>query len=144
MLAGQENRPGDLGCTGVFYELLNFVVIGVLIYVLYKKLILEVSEALRVVIAIVLSLVAYQILSKIMRRVIELMCNCESLGVVDELFICDTDKNNMNIMICMFFDPFDYQSMKNHNLQTICAKTPRMKTKLVSIFGKKFHQYLSE
>ena len=87
----------------------------------------------------VIAIAVYETITKFISKSIEICCNCEALGVIDEVFLLDHDKNNSNVLLCLFFDPFDYEEMKRHNMNTLCEISPKMKTKLVKKFGRHYH-----
>lgn len=67
----------------------------------------------------------------------------ERLGVYDEIFMLDDEKNRANIMACSFFETFDPQSMKVY-LQKKCMDLDRCKSKLVKRLGLWWYLELSD
>ena len=76
----------------------------------------------------------YFILMNIFCLFMQKFYKCERVGLVDENFLFDDDKNLANIVGVFFFDQYDYESMK-HFLITKTAGLHRCRSKLVKIFG---------
>ena len=41
---------------------------------------------------------------------------CETLGQVDRLFMTDTNKNNYTLLGALYFDKFDYETMRQSQM----------------------------
>ena len=69
--------------------------------------------------------------------------DCESLGAFDSVFLLDDKNNYSNILGCMFFEKFEFESMKDYLL----GKTENLhkcRSKLVKVFGINFFKKISK
>ena len=68
---------------------------------------------------------------------------CEGLGAFDSIFLLDDKKSYSNILGCMMFEDFEFESMRDY----LFLKTENLhkcRSKLVKVFGINFFQQMSE
>jgi hypothetical protein len=84
--------------------------------------------------SIILAGVAYILMMRIFFTFMWYAFKYEELSMVDEIFLLDDEKNRANIIGCLFFEEFEFESMKAYFISK-CDKLHRCKSKLVKKLG---------
>ena len=69
--------------------------------------------------------------------------NCEALGGFDAIFLLDDKKNIANIVGVIFFEEFEFESMKEYLLMKT-TELHKCRSKLVKKFGIYWWKRMSE
>ena len=87
--------------------------------------------------------VIYRLIDFIVDKILCYLLNMESMTVADEFFMNYKAGKPPNVLGMITVDKFDFETMKMYLISKI-EQTPRAKTKIVSLFGKHYVQYISQ
>ena len=73
----------------------------------------------------------------------DLMFNCETLSPFDAIFLLDDKMNHSNVVGVVFFETFDFESMKNYLINKT-ETIPRMRSELTTMFGLYWYRKMSK
>ena len=69
--------------------------------------------------------------------------DCEGLGAFDSVFLLDDEQNYSNILGCMIFEKFEFESMRDY-LFDKTENLHKCRSKLVKVFGIDFFKKMSK
>ena len=81
-----------------------------------------------------MGLFVYLQLNNILDLLMKYFFDCEVLGSFDAIFLLDGEKNYSNIVICIAFETFKYEEMKDYLIEKT-QNLHRGRSKLVKYFG---------
>ena len=93
--------------------------------------------------AFILGVGLYLALRKVFYLIMLHFKECESLGPFDEMYFFDTEKHMANYVGTTFFDPFEFESMRDY----LFAKTENIhksRSKVVKKFGQYWFKKMSK
>ena len=81
----------------------------------------------------------YNVLKKLFTIYMDVVHKCKLLPPYDAVFLLDREKNLANVTGALFFEPFEFETMKNYILEKTKVVN-RGRSKLVQKYGLWFFQ----
>jgi NRPS condensation-like uncharacterized protein len=101
------------------------------------------SKAYLQIFVVLLSVIMYSCLSQALEVYMDLAYNCESLTPFDAIFLLDQRNNCSNFLGCVFFEKFEYESMRDY-LEQKTEMMHKCRSKLTNKLGLYWFQKVSK
>lgn len=125
----------NYGFSDVFFQIIRIALLTSLCYLgtlgftpVFDKLWLV------YLIGILVGIIVYVLIMYLFDLIMYYSADCESLGPFDAIFLLDDKQNYSNITGVLFFEEFDFESMRNYLIQKT-STVHKARSKLAKKFG---------